>query len=240
MDATPVTLGQEFGGYAAAVRASASSGSSRCSRGSANCRWAAPRSAPASTPRPAFAAVGSSPCWRKHGLNLPLTEARNHFEAQGARDRSGRDCQAGSCAYVAAEPLQDLPTTSAGCPPGRRAGLSGDPPARPAARQVLDHARQGQPGHPRGHSARSSRRSSATTPRSRSAVPTGNLELNVNCCRSSPATCSESIRLLSRPPPGCWPIKCIDGHRRRRSTAAAGLCRVVAVDRHAAEQVHRV
>jgi fumarate hydratase class II len=54
MDATPVTFGQEFGGYAAAVR-----------RGIERLEAALPRVAE---------------------TGLPLTEARDHFEAQGARD----------------------------------------------------------------------------------------------------------------------------------------------------------
>jgi fumarate hydratase class II len=51
MDATPVTLGQEFGGYAAQVelRRRAARGGARPA--SASCRSAAPRSAPASTRR---------------------------------------------------------------------------------------------------------------------------------------------------------------------------------------------
>lgn len=51
MDATPVTLGQEFGGYAAQIRY----GVERLRAAlpaSPNCRWAAPRWAPGSTPRP--------------------------------------------------------------------------------------------------------------------------------------------------------------------------------------------
>ena len=51
MDATPVMLGQEFGGYAARSR-SPPSGSRRCCPGCASCRSAALRSAPASTRRP--------------------------------------------------------------------------------------------------------------------------------------------------------------------------------------------
>ena len=83
MDATPVTLGQEFGGYAAQVR----NGIERLE---------------ASLPRVAELALGGTAVGT--GINapagfapavieelrtttgLPLTEARNHFEAQGARD----------------------------------------------------------------------------------------------------------------------------------------------------------
>ena len=48
MDAVPVTLGQEFGGYAAQVR-EGQPGSRRRSSGWARSRWAAPPSAPGST-----------------------------------------------------------------------------------------------------------------------------------------------------------------------------------------------
>ena len=83
MDATPVTLGQEFGGYAAQVRY----GIERLE---------------ATIPRLAELALGGTAVGT--GINapagfaaavieelrtttgLPLTEARNHFEAQGARD----------------------------------------------------------------------------------------------------------------------------------------------------------
>jgi fumarate hydratase, class II len=83
MDATPVTLGQEFGGYAAQVRY----GIERLE---------------ATLPRVAELALGGTAVGT--GINapagfaaavigelrettgLPLTEARNHFEAQGARD----------------------------------------------------------------------------------------------------------------------------------------------------------
>ncbi|HET7520513.1 MAG TPA: class II fumarate hydratase [Candidatus Limnocylindria bacterium] len=83
MDATPVTLGQEFGGYAAQVRA----GIERLN---------------ASLPRLAELPLGGTavgtginmpPGWAQRVIadlaertGLPLTEARDHFEAQGARD----------------------------------------------------------------------------------------------------------------------------------------------------------
>jgi fumarate hydratase class II len=83
MDATPVTLGQEFGGYAAAIR-----------HGVERLDATLPRvlelplggtavgtgiNAPAG-----FAAAVIADLTAATGL--PLTEARNHFEAQGARD----------------------------------------------------------------------------------------------------------------------------------------------------------
>ncbi|MEU9236463.1 class II fumarate hydratase [Streptomyces subrutilus] len=83
MDATPVTLGQEFGGYAAQVR-----------YGVERLRSALPRLAELplggtavgtgiNTP-PGFAAAVIAEVAADTGL--PLTEARDHFEAQGARD----------------------------------------------------------------------------------------------------------------------------------------------------------
>ena len=83
MDATPVTLGQEFGGYAAAVR-----------MGIERLEATLPRvaelplggtavgtgiNAPAG-----FGAAVIAELARESGL--PLTEARNHFEAQGGQD----------------------------------------------------------------------------------------------------------------------------------------------------------
>jgi fumarate hydratase class II len=83
MDATPVTLGQEFGGYAAAVR-----------YGGERLRASLPRLAELplggtavgtgiNTP-PGFSAAVIERLTSE--LDLPLTEARDHFEAQGARD----------------------------------------------------------------------------------------------------------------------------------------------------------
>jgi fumarate hydratase class II len=83
MDATPVTLGQEFGGYAAAVR-----------YGVERLQAALPRAAevplggtavgtgintPAGFPQRVIALLAED-------TGLPLTEARDHFEAQSARD----------------------------------------------------------------------------------------------------------------------------------------------------------
>ncbi|MEI7033276.1 class II fumarate hydratase [Streptomyces pratensis] len=83
MDATPVTLGQEFGGYAAQVR-----------HGVERLRASLPRLAELplggtavgtgiNTP-PGFSAAVIAEVAGATGL--PLTEARDHFEAQGARD----------------------------------------------------------------------------------------------------------------------------------------------------------
>jgi fumarate hydratase class II len=83
MDATPVTLGQEFGGYAAQLR-----------HGVDRLRDSLPRvgelplggtavgtgiNAPNGLAAKVIAKLATD-------LDLPLTEARNHFEAQGSRD----------------------------------------------------------------------------------------------------------------------------------------------------------
>jgi fumarate hydratase class II len=83
MDATPVTLGQEFGGYAAQVR-----------YGIERVEAAVPRVAELPlggtavgtgiNMPPGFAAAVIGIVAEQTGL--PFTEARNHFEAQGARD----------------------------------------------------------------------------------------------------------------------------------------------------------
>jgi fumarate hydratase class II len=83
MDATPVTLGQEFGGYAAAIR-----------YGVERLEASLPRIAELPLGGTAVGTGINTPAGfagkvigrLSDTLNLPLTEARNHFEAQGARD----------------------------------------------------------------------------------------------------------------------------------------------------------
>jgi len=83
MDATPVTLGQEFGGYAAQVRI-----------GVERLHSTLPRLAELPLGGTAVGTGINSPAGFggrviaevATATGLPLTEARNHFEAQGARD----------------------------------------------------------------------------------------------------------------------------------------------------------
>jgi fumarate hydratase class II len=83
MDATPVTLGQEFGGYAAQVR-----------YGIERLRAVLPRVAELPLGGTAVGTGINAPAGFAGEVirliaaetGLPLTEARNHFEAQGARD----------------------------------------------------------------------------------------------------------------------------------------------------------
>jgi fumarate hydratase class II len=83
MDATPVTLGQEFGGYADQVR-----------KGIERLNASLPRLAELPLGGTAVGTgINMPPGWAARVIavlasrtGLPLTEARNHFEAQGARD----------------------------------------------------------------------------------------------------------------------------------------------------------
>jgi fumarate hydratase, class II len=83
MDATPVTLGQEFGGYAAQIR-----------YGMERVEAALPRVAELPLGGTAVGTgINTPPGFAESVINmiadktgLPLTEARNHFEAQGAQD----------------------------------------------------------------------------------------------------------------------------------------------------------
>ena len=83
MDATPVTLGQEFGGYAAQVR-----------YGIERLQASLPRVAELPLGGTAVGTGINAPAGfadaviaeLRDSSGLPLTEARNHFEAQGARD----------------------------------------------------------------------------------------------------------------------------------------------------------
>ena len=83
MDATPVTLGQEFGGYAAQIR-----------YGMERINTAIPRVAEVPLGGTAVGTGINTPKGFPQEVisllaketKLPITEARNHFEAQGARD----------------------------------------------------------------------------------------------------------------------------------------------------------
>ncbi|MBP0458218.1 class II fumarate hydratase [Streptomyces montanisoli] len=83
MDATPVTLGQEFGGYAAQVRYAVERLAASLPRLAELPLGGTAVGTGINTP-PGFAAAVIAEVARVTGL--PLTEARDHFEAQGARD----------------------------------------------------------------------------------------------------------------------------------------------------------
>jgi fumarate hydratase class II len=83
MDATPVTLGQEFGGYAAQVELGIERVTASLPRLAELPLGGTAVGTGINTP-PGFAAQVIAELAKTTGL--PLTEARNHFEAQGARD----------------------------------------------------------------------------------------------------------------------------------------------------------
>ncbi|WP_446041678.1 class II fumarate hydratase [Streptomyces sp. SID1121] len=83
MDATPVTLGQEFGGYAAQIRYAVERLAASLPRLAELPLGGTAVGTGINTP-PGFSAAVIAEVARATGL--PLTEARNHFEAQGARD----------------------------------------------------------------------------------------------------------------------------------------------------------
>jgi fumarate hydratase class II len=83
MDATPVTLGQEFGGYAAAVRYGVERLESSLPRIGELPLGGTAVGTGINTPKGFAERVVYL---LAADLELPLTEARNHFEAQGARD----------------------------------------------------------------------------------------------------------------------------------------------------------
>jgi fumarate hydratase class II len=83
MDATPVTLGQEFGGYAAQVRLGVERLESTLPRLAELPLGGTAVGTGINTPA-GFSARVIAEVARATGL--PLTEARDHFEAQGARD----------------------------------------------------------------------------------------------------------------------------------------------------------
>jgi len=83
MDATPVTLGQEFGGYAAAVRHGAErAGAVLPDVGELPLGGTAVGTGLNAPPGFAATVIARLAA----DMDLPLTEARNHFEAAGARD----------------------------------------------------------------------------------------------------------------------------------------------------------
>src|SRR4051812_44165506 len=83
MDATPVTLGQEFSGYAAQIRYGVERLQATLPRVAELPLGGTAVGTGINTP-PGFAAAVIARIADQTGL--PLTEARNHFEAQGARD----------------------------------------------------------------------------------------------------------------------------------------------------------
>ena len=143
MDATPVTLGQEFGGYARQMRL-----------GIERVQSVIPRVAEVPLGGTAVGTGINTPLGFPQKViellvadtELPITEAKDHFEAQANRD--GLVEASGALRTIAVSLTKinnDLRWMGSGPEHGSRRAAH----PRPAAR-LVDHARQGQPGRPRG------------------------------------------------------------------------------------------
>ena len=229
MDATPVTLGQELGGYASQVR-----------RGTERLEAALPRLAevparrhrgrdghqhPGRVRRPGRRAAGRAHRAAGHRGPRPLRGA-------GRARRAGRDL--GRAADGRGVAHQDLQRPAVdGVRPDRRSGRGA--PARPAAR-VLDHARQGEPGGARGGAAgvqpgRGQRR------RRRVGRGVGGVRAQRPGAGDGAQPAGVGLVAGQRLPAAGRPVR-----RRPRAgrRADAALRRVVAVGGHAAEPADRV
>ena len=135
-DATPLTLGQEFSGYAAQVQSGIARVAPRCR---SFIRWprAAPRSAPASTPR--SASPGCSPSGRRH--HRPALRHRAE-QVRGAGRARRRWCSRTARSTRWPPTCSRSPTTSV-CSARARAPASANDFAGERA-GLVDHARQGQ------------------------------------------------------------------------------------------------
>ena len=143
MDATPVTLGQEFGGYAAQVRYGIERIDASLPRVTEVPQGGTAVGTGINTPAGFSARVVEL---LAEQTGLPITEARNHFEAQANRDGlvevSG---QLRTIAYGFMKINNDLRWMGS----GPNTGLGELQHPRPAA-GLVDHAGQGQPRHLRG------------------------------------------------------------------------------------------
>ena len=153
MDAVPVTLGQEFAGYAAQIRLGARARRATRSRRSRRSRSAAPPPAPASTRTREFAAQGARAA-EPPTPGSTIRAARGPVRGAGQPRRAGRAVGRAEGGRRLADQDRQRPRAD-GLRPARRHRR--DLPAR-AAEGLLDHARQGQPGDARRSCSRSARR----------------------------------------------------------------------------------
>ena len=143
MDAVPVTLGQEFGGYAAQVRQGIARVESTLGRVGQIPLGGTAVGTGLNT-HPEFAARVREQALRRdrpHDLG-----ARRSVRGAGRARRAGRGLRRAEDGRRLADEDRERPAPH-GLGPARRARR--DPPAG-APEGQLDHARQGEPGHPRG------------------------------------------------------------------------------------------
>ena len=143
MDATPVTLGQEFGGYAAAIE----HGVERLEAALPTRGRAAPRrhgGRDGAERRSRLRSQGDRAA-RRRDRACPSPRPATTSRPRARATRSSRPpvcCGRSPCRSTRSR------TTSGGCPPARAAAWR-DPPARSAA-GLVDNAGEGEPGRPRG------------------------------------------------------------------------------------------
>ena len=115
MDATPVMLGQELGGYAAIGPAGGSTGSRSTLPRVAELPLGGTAVGTGINTPPGFAAAVIAELAESTGL--PFTEAEDHFEAQGGPRRARRALRPAATLSPWGSPRSA--TTCAGCPPAR-------------------------------------------------------------------------------------------------------------------------
>ncbi len=144
MDATPVTLGQEFGGYAPQMRLGIERVQATlprlCEVPLGGTAVGTGINTPPGFPQRVIALLAEH-------TGLPITEAHDHFEAQAARDSL---VEASGALRTIAVSLTKICNDLRWMGSGPQTGLGETDHARPAA-GLVDHARQGQSGHPGGH-----------------------------------------------------------------------------------------
>ena len=229
MDATPVTLGQEFGGYAAQIRYGIERVESTLPRVAELPLGGTAVGTGINTP-PGFAASVISIIAEKTGL--PLSEARNHFEAQGARDAL---VEASGALRTIAVSLNKIANDLRWMGSGPRAGLGeiNLPDLQPGSSIM--------PGKVNPVLCEATTMVCAQVIGNDAAVAfagaSGNFELNVMLPVMA-RNLLESIRLLANVS-RLLADRCVSWHRGQRR-ALPDPRRIVAVDRHAAEPLHRV
>ncbi len=144
MDATPVTLGQEFGGYATQIHQAIERLNDSLPRVGELPLGGTAVGTGINAPKTFARKVIARLVERTDGL--PLTEAKDHFAAQGSRDAL---VEASGELRTLAVALIKIANDLRWMGSGPRTGLAEIflPDLQPGQ---LDHARQGQPGDPRG------------------------------------------------------------------------------------------
>ncbi len=229
MDATPVTLGQEFGGYAAQI-----------GRGIERVESALPRVAELPLGGTAVGTGINTPAGFAESVismiadktGLPLTEARDHFEAQGARDGL---VEASGVLRTIAVSLTKIANDLRWMASGPRAGLGEItlPDLQPGSSIM--------PGKVNPVICEATLMVCAQVIGNDAAVAfagaSGNFELNVMLPVMARNTSGVDPAIGQCEPAARRPLR--GGHRGQRR-ALQDTCRVLTVHRHAAEPLHRL